>query len=272
MRARRWILGGLSAIAVVYALLLALLRASEDSLVYHPLPYSEGMERTFGGGFEDRTLTTRGGATIHALHFRREGARRHVLFFHGNGGNAYLLARPLASLSESLSADVLAVDYRGYGKSAGAPSERALYEDGEAAYDELSRLAGGGPIVVMGHSLGGAVAVHVASVRPARALVLENTFDELPRAAGSHYPWVPTGLLMKNRFPSRQTIERYRGPLFAAHAKNDEVIPFRLGRALFDAAPSSPKRFFVAEAGGHNDPMPPAYWVELSTFLQEIER
>lgn len=270
MRARRWILRGLAGLLVGYGAVVLLLALFEDRLVYHPWPHpGPDAAQIYGGGYSEVGFASRDGTKLVGVHFPRPAAARHVVYFHGNAGNAFLLARELARIGASLDASVLAVDYRGYGKSEGTPSERGVLEDGLAAFDELRRLSGADPsrIVVYGHSLGGGVAVHVAAARKPGALVLESTFAALPDAAAAHYPWVPVRLLMRNRYPSKDTIRGYDGPLFQTHARADPVVPFASGKALFDAAPGADKRFVAIDSAGHDDPLPAATWEELRAFL-----
>jgi fermentation-respiration switch protein FrsA (DUF1100 family) len=261
-------------LAAAYAAIIILMKANEDRMVFVPAPYpGDEAARAYGSdACAAEKVTSRDGTVLDALYARHPAPERHVVFFHGNGGTIHFMGRAIRSLSESLVASVLAVDYRGYGRSAGVPGERGILEDGEAAGNRLAEIAGvpRREIVVMGHSLGGAVAVHVAATGGAKALVLENTFLDLPDVASRTYPWLPVRALMKNRFPSRDEIRRYDGPLFQRHAIHDAMVPFSSGRALFDLSPSRNKRFLPTDHGGHNDAAPDAYYAELLAFLRAL--
>ncbi len=268
----RWPLRAGAVLLAVYAGVIVLMKANEDRMVFVPSPYpGDEAARALGSDTcEAVKVTSRDGSSLDALLARHPAPERHVAFFHGNGGNVHYMGRAIRSLSESLSATVLAVDYRGYGRSAGVPGEQGVLEDGEAAAARLADLAGvpRREIVVMGHSLGGAVAVHVAATGGAKALVLENTFVDLPDVASRTYPWLPVRALMKNRFDSGEKILRYDGPLFQRHATHDSLVPLASGRALFERSPSKNKRFFEVDRGDHNDGAPDAYYVALLAFLR----
>jgi len=126
-------------------------------------------------------------------------------------------------------------------------------------------------IVLMGESIGGAVAVDLAARDGARALILESTFTTLPDAAAFHYPWLPVRWAMRTRFDSLSKIGQYRGPLFMSHGDADSVVPYDLGRRLFEAA-NEPKQFLDLPGHDHNDPMPPDYYDAVREFLERIAR
>ena len=152
-----------------------------------------------------------------------------------------------------MGAAVLVFDYRGYGKSEGKPDEPGVLADARAARTWLAEKAGVAEnrIVLMGESLGGAVAVDLAA-DGARALILENTFSSMPDVAAYHYPWLPVRLLMRTQFNSVAKIRSYHGPLYQSHGDRDSIVPLQLARRLFDAA-NEPKRFLLVEGADHND-------------------
>ena len=124
-------------------------------------------------------------------------------------------------------------------------------------------------IVLMGRSLSGGVAVDLAARDGARGLVLASTFTSLPEVGGQHFRWLPTGLMMTQRLDSLAKIPHYNGPLLQTHGDADRVIPYELGRKLFEAA-AGPKRFITVADGGHNTPQPQEYREALDEFLQNL--
>jgi len=167
---------------------------------------------------------------------------------------------------------VLIFDYRGYGRSEGKPSERGILEDGRAARAWLANRekVPEEKLVVMGESLGGAVAVHLAAEKQARALILESTFTSLPDVGKHHYPIFPVRLLMRSRLDSLAKIKEYRGPLLQCHGDADTIVPYKLGRRLFEAA-NEPKQFITFRGGDHNDLRDREYYEKLAAFLDGLK-
>ena len=121
----------------------------------------------------------------------------------------------------------------------------------------------------MGRSLGGGVAVDLAR-DGARALVVESSFTSLPDVAATLFPFLPVRYVMRTRFNSLGAIADYRNPLFISHGDADELVPFAMGRTLYDAAGSTQKRFYTVPGGYHNDPQPDEFYDELGRFFAEL--
>jgi uncharacterized protein len=113
------------------------------------------------------------------------------------------------------------------------------------------------------------VAVQLASEAPARGLVLENTFSSVPDVAAFHYPWLPVKQLMRTQLDSVTAIKKFTGPLLQVHGDADTIVPFKLGRKLFDAA-NEPKQLVVIPGGDHNDPRTPKFFAALDQFLNQL--
>ena len=152
--------------------------------------------------------------------------------------------------------NILAVDYRGYGKSEGKPDEAGVYRDADAAYDYLvkQRHFRAEDIIIYGHSLGGAVAVNLASRRPCGGLIVQSSFTSARAMARRMFAIPLIGYVVKSRFDSLQKIRDVHAPILIVHGTRDEVVPFAMGQQLFAAAPE-PKRFYPIEGAGHNDLM-----------------
>lgn len=195
-----------------------------------------------------------------------------VAFFHGNAGNLAGRA-PIAQALSRLGFDVLLVDYRGYGRSEGKPSEAGLYLDGEAAYAYLreERQVPAGRVVLAGNSLGGAVAISVASGVEAGALVVTSSFRSLPELASSLYRWLPGRLFRwnQNRFDSVGRIGSVEMPVFVAWGQRDDLMPRGQTYGLYEAAPE-PKTWFESTTAGHNDLWSETgFWLALKNFLEQ---
>jgi alpha-beta hydrolase superfamily lysophospholipase len=168
---------------------------------------------------------------------------------------------------------VLAVDYRGFGKSSGsAPTEAFAYDDAVAAWDYLAKLAPGKPRYIVGHSLGGAIAVELARRRPdAAGLVLEATFTSV-RDMVDQSPWgfLPVGLILTQKFDALSKIGEVKMPVLVTHGTRDSIVPFAMGERLYDAA-RAPKKFIKVEGAGHHN-LSGAAFDEYRKALQELFR
>ena len=255
-----------------YLSVVVMLSLVERWLVY-PAPRShEGDWVAADFPHEDVEFAGADGAKLHGWYVPHPNPKAVILFCHGNGENVAELRPLLEPLHDRTDASIFAWDYRGYGKSVGKPHESNLLADARAAQLVLAKRAGVDPsdIVVYGRSLGGAVAVGLAAEHPVRGMVLERTFADMVETAAYHFPWLPVRWVMKNRYPSIERIVTYRGPLFQSHGTADEVVPFEMGKKLFDAATTAKKTFFVVEEGSHNAPQPPEYYKALGEFFDSL--
>jgi uncharacterized protein len=243
----------------------------ERSGIFQPAKYPKGDWQQTSVLVQDANFTAADGTKLHGWYVHQPQPKGHALLLHGNAGNVTLLAETLRTLNQRHKLAVLALDYRGFGKSEGTPSEQGLYQDARAARRWLAEKEGiaESDVILMGTSLGGAVAVDLASHDGARALVLANTFTSLPAAAQKHMPLLPMGLILSTRMNSLAKIKDYRGPLLISHGDADEVVPYAQGQALYDAAPGL-KKLITVRGGKHNDPQPEEYRVALDQFLDQL--
>lgn len=258
----------LTSITIAYLGILGVLVACETRLIYPAPRFPEG-DWNPRFDHEEATFKSADGTQLHGWLVSHPGAERWILFFHGNGEHVPYAAESLVEASRRLKANFFVFDYRGYGRSAGTPYEAGVLADGEAALDWIAQRSGKAPseIVLYGRSLGGAVAIHVAALKGARAVVVERSFARLTDVAAHHFWWLPVRWAMRNRYPCAEWLQNYHGPLLISHGTRDRVVPYPLGRQLFDAAPSRQKEFVTLEGVGHNDPNPEAYWGALERFL-----
>jgi fermentation-respiration switch protein FrsA (DUF1100 family) len=159
----------------------------------------------------------------------------------------------LIELATRTPASVFIVGYRGYGRSQGRPKENGLYLDARAAWKYLTEVKGVAAqrVVIFGKSLGGGVAVDLALEAPAAGLIVESSFTSIPDMAGAHYPFVPK-FLVRTQMNSVVKVPLISIPKLFIHSQYDRVVPYRLGRDLFDAA-AAPKRFYEVVGSGHNE-------------------
>ncbi|HOM18440.1 MAG TPA: alpha/beta hydrolase, partial [Thermoguttaceae bacterium] len=254
--------------AVAYVTVCVGMMWQEESFIFFPSRFPEGDWRP-SLPVEDAWFEAADGVRLHGWFLAHPQPRRVVLYCHGNAGNITHRADILEDIHRFLDASVLVWDYRGYGRSEGRPTERGVLLDAEAARNWLAKRTGWATdrLVLWGHSLGGAVAVHLAAAGGAEALVLESTFTCLPDVAAHHYPWLPVRLLMRNRLDALGLISQYHGPLFQSHGQADTIVPIRLGQKLFASA-NPPKQFLALPGADHNDPLGPDYYHRVREFLE----
>ncbi|ABK44295.1 conserved hypothetical protein [Magnetococcus marinus MC-1] len=204
----------------------------------------------WGLAYETVTLQS-GNETLTSWFIEGDPIKPVVLFFHGNASNIGDLD-DYAQLFHDMGYSTLLLEYRGYGKSSGRPSEVGLYADARAAWEYLTATRQIAPqrIVLFGHSLGGGPACWLAEQAAVAGLVLEGTFTSIPDRAAELYPWLPTRLLVKVYFPNMQRLARLQVPLLVVHSQEDAVIPIAHGRALYRAA-RGPKSMVVTQ-GPHD--------------------
>jgi fermentation-respiration switch protein FrsA (DUF1100 family) len=254
-----------------FVLFVVSLVLRQDALLYFPTRGVSATPQLFGLDAHELALRAEDGVTLRGWRIRGDG-RRALLYFHGNAGNAGDRLERAAILRRRFGLDVYLVDYRGYGRSEGTPSEEGLYRDGRAV---LRAALGDGfcpeKIVLFGESLGCAVAVELAATeRAAGAVVLETPFSSIPEMARAHYPFVPR-FLIRSRFDNAQRIARVSAPKLFLLAERDEVVPPAQGRSLFDLA-SEPKTLYVIPGAGHNETYTAGgepYWRQWEKFLEE---
>jgi alpha-beta hydrolase superfamily lysophospholipase len=257
--------------ALLLVLLLALvvgalvLSRAQGRLVYFPTREIEAAPSVIGLEYRDVWLQV-DGQRVHAWLNSARGERLGtVLFFHGNAGNISHRQQTMLFWAHH-GMDLMIVDYPGYGQSEGRPTEANTYATAQAAWDFLTAQEHipADEIVVHARSLGGGIGTWLASQEHPRALILESSFLSIPDMAQELFPWVPRWMV-RIRYPSRDRIAGIQCPVLIAHSREDEVIPYRHGRGLFDAA-REPKMFLELQ-GGHN-----GGWTQTADYDATVRR
>ncbi len=230
----------------------------EERLIYFPTREIGLTPDALGLEHDEVLLEASDGVRVHGwflpAHPRRSPAYT-VLVCHGNAGNISGRLDRAVLLHRELGVDVLLFDYRGYGRSEGAPTEEGTYLDAVAAHRYLvgERGIGSERLILFGESLGAAVAIELSLRERARALVLEAPFASIAEMTRVAYPFLaPFTALVRTRYDNLKKIPEVALPLLLFHGRRDPVVPFEQGEALFRAA-REPKTFVAVENAGHAD-------------------
>jgi fermentation-respiration switch protein FrsA (DUF1100 family) len=260
---RHWILFAFAFFLICF---LSIPHMLERLFIYYPAPDVQTDPGSVGLGYQDIFFITEDKVRLHGWFIPCNDAARTLMIFHGNAGNIGDRVEWIEML-HSLNVHLFIFDYRGYGKSEGKPFEEGLYRDARAAWQwwKRERQSRGEKLILMGESLGGAVAVNLAGSVSPDGLVIQSTFT-------SGRDMAATSLLLRLLFPfagvhfdSAKTIGRVLCPKLFIHGMRDEIIPFHLGKTLYDLAPP-PKSFYPVPKAGHND-LP---WVSTKEYLQQL--
>ena len=235
-----WMLG---ALLMGYLLLTLLIYLFQAKIIYHPTKQLWTDPSAIGLSFEEVAFTAEDGPRLHGWFVPAEEGRATVLYCHGNAGNISGRLETI-QLLHSLGLNVFIFDYRGYGQSEGTPSEQGTYRDAAAAWNYLraGRNIKAEDIIIMGRSLGGSIAAWLGARKSPAALMVESTFTSAADLGSKLYPWLPVRKLIKYNYPTAHYIKKNQAPLFMAHSREDQVVPFHHGETLFEIAPE-PKTF-----------------------------
>ena len=225
----------------------------ENFFVFFPERGFDLTPGAFGLRYQDVYFMTEDGKKLHGWFFPGNEEHPVLLHFHGNAGN---ISHRLDLIKRLVRKKfrVFIIDYRGFGKSEGRPSEKGVYLDGLAAHDYLVKHEGIPPesIVLHGHSLGAAVAVEVGLMRKVRSVILESAFTSTRDMAKTMPLFFVFAPLLPANYNNLEKAPRLSLPVLVVHGDQDEIVPFSMGERLF-AALGEPKYFLRLEGAGHND-------------------
>lgn len=257
-----WVLGALLAWAG--------LRWFEKVNLYIPNRTLTAHPGSFGLKYDEFKVPTEDGALVHGWFVENKPESPVILVSHGNAGN---ISHRLDKLQifRRAGASVLLYDYRGYGESQGSPSEQGTYLDAEAAYRWLTQIKGVPTrrIVLYGESLGSAVAVELALRNRPAGLIIDSAFTSTVEMGQLVFPFLPVRWMVRFKYDSLAKIGKVACPVLVMHSPQDDIVPFEMGRRLYEAAPQ-PKSFFEMK-GDHNEGFletGPAYGEAVASFLR----
>lgn len=261
--------GSIVTAVVVLCLFSGWFYFQQPAMIFYPTSRLDATPANWGLQFEDVALQSSDGTRLHGWYIPHSDSNRVLLFFHGNAGNISHRGESVM-IFHRLGLNVLIIDYRGYGQSEGKPGEAGLYNDARAAWQYLIKTKGfaKGDIIIFGRSLGGSVATNLAAEVQPGALIVESVFSSVKDMASEAFPVISYLVPLRFQFNSLEQIKQVTSPLLVLHSPDDEIIPYRLGEKVFQAA-NQPKAF-VSMHGDHNSGFlasQPAYQQALEKFL-----
>jgi fermentation-respiration switch protein FrsA (DUF1100 family) len=221
--------------------------------IFYPQSRFDDHPSSWGLTCEDVCFKSADNIDLHGWFFQGENGLPLILYCHGNAGNISHCLSICEQMNER-GLSIFLFDYRGYGKSKGSPTEEGIYRDGLAAYDHVLKMKGIPPqqIVPFGHSLGASVAIEIGLHRDIRALIVESAFTSMKDMAKTFIIFRPFARLLGPHYNNVGKVPHISKPKLIIHGEQDEIVPFALGKKLFDAS-EEPKYFFPLAGAGHND-------------------
>jgi pimeloyl-ACP methyl ester carboxylesterase len=256
-------------VAAVYVLVLLLVAVSQRRLIYYPERLDQASAALLAPANGSVPWRNTAGQIIGWHWSAPSVSAGAVLVVHGNAGSAIDRDYLAAPIRDAAAIDVFVLEYPGYGLREGSPSQQSLLT---AADDALGELAARRRIFVVGESLGTGVAAHLAGTHRGRVsgLALFAAYNNLAAVAQRHIPFLPMGIILRDRFDAAQWLTEYSGPVAVVLAGSDEIIAPDLGRRLYDGY-AGPKQLQTIEGAHHNDipAQPTAWWKDIFSFWDQ---
>ena len=268
-------------IALLVVLLLLSLGCADRfarMMLFHPTKLAEELPQ---GTFREAFFQNSKNQTLHGVFFPYQEINPDgtplgtILYFHGNADNIIRLLGWAEQMRSDFRCNVFIFSYAGYGKSEGRPTAPGVLDDGLAALNHLIYQEGipVNQIILYGFSLGGAVAIDLASKHEVKALIVESSFTSLSEMGRKIFPFFPAEYFLWEQLASIDKIGNVRSPVFISHGRGDNVVPFSQGQRLFDAA-NEPKTFFIPPEGldYHSAPLSEKHFEALRQFIGALSQ
>ncbi|MEO9964514.1 MAG: alpha/beta fold hydrolase [Reichenbachiella sp.] len=223
-----------------------------ESFLFQGEPLSEDYKFSFDFQYEEVVLSPEPQVALHGIHLKSDSSKGIVIYFHGNRGNVSRWGL-VAEQIRQYGYDVLLMDYRGYGKSHGERSEEALYRDANFIYDYAIESSQQPNVIIFGRSLGSAIATKLALDKSPDQLILETPMTRIRDVVPLLYRLLIYKPWMKYEFDSASRIEAITCPITVFHGTDDAIVPYELGKSLFDQISHSNKKLVTINQGKHNN-------------------
>ena len=240
----------LSSIIIAYIVVIIFVYFYQRNLLYHPSE-NNYQNDTIQFNYEEIFIKVNDEIKLKSWIINKDLKNfKTLVFFHGNAGD---LSNRIYKLNEldKLNINILLISWRGFSGNEGYPTEKNLYEDAEAAIKWLNKKkVSNSQIILYGESLGTGVAVEIASKNNFNSIILESPFTSIENSAKIYYPYLPVSFLLKDRYDSISKIKKINSPILIMHGRKDDIVPFFMGKKLFEKA-NSPKDSYFTDIDDH---------------------
>ena len=230
---------------ITYLIVLTYIYLFQRNLLYHPSVNGyQGDEINFN--YEEVFIKNNEGIKLKAwLHKKDLINKKTILFFHGNAGDLSNRNYKLNELSK-LNVNFLILAWRGFSGNKGNPSEKGLYEDARSAVRWLEKKGVKEKnLIIYGESLGTAIAIETAQNKNLAGIILESPFTSMVELAHNYYPFLPVKFLLKDKYETIKKLPNIRSPLLILHGRLDTIVPFSMGKTLFEKANKPRFKYFI---------------------------
>ena len=239
-----------SSIIIAYIVVIIFVYFYQRNLLYHPSE-NNYQNDTIQFNYEEIFIKVNDEIKLKSWIINKDLKNfKTLVFFHGNAGD---LSNRIYKLNEldKLDINILLISWRGFSGNEGYPTEKNLYEDAEAAIKWLNKKkVSNSQIILYGESLGTGVAVEIASKNNFNSIILESPFTSIENSAKIYYPYLPVSFLLKDRYDSISKIKKINSPILIMHGRKDDIVPFFMGKKLFEKA-NSPKDSYFTDIDDH---------------------
>ncbi len=237
----------LSSIVVAYLVVLVFIYFYQRNLLYHPSENNyQNDEVEFN--YEEVYIEVENEIKLKSWLINKDLKKlKTLLIFHGNAGD---LSNRIYKLNElnKLEINILLISWRGFSGNKGSPTEKNLYKDAEAAIKWLNKKnVNNNQIILYGESLGTGIAVEMAKKNDFNSIILESPFTSIENSAKIYYPYLPVKYLLKDRYDTISKIKMVESPIMIMHGEKDDVVPFSMGKELFEKANSPKQSYFTPD-------------------------
>ena len=237
-------------IILCYLLILVFVFFYQRNLLYHPFENNYSTDQA-NFSYKEVFIPSSNGNNLKGwFHIKNLDEKKTLIFFHGNAGDLTNRIYKL-NLIKDFDINFLIVAYRGFSGNKGKPTEMGLYQDAKSALNWLkNQKINDDQIIIYGESLGTAISIEVAQNREFAGIILESPFTSMVEAGKFYYPYLPVSLLLKDRYETIKKLENINSPILVMHGKKDKIVPFHMGKQVFEKA-NKPKFSYFPDNDDH---------------------